>query len=146
MGRTWNSLSATKLERKLQRLPPSTPEDIIHWDSGLQLMKCRIVEKKLLFLRKTMERDESNITRRVLLMGLEGLGHECKQVTDMLGLPNIMFNLVSKGEIKNAIARISKRDMKEDMLNSRKVWDSLTANPMDNAYMTYMSLPKNRIL
>ena len=92
-----------------------------------------------------MERDESNITRRVLLMGLEGLGHECKQVTDMLGLPNIMFNLVSKGEIKNAIARISKMDMKEDMLNSKKVGDRLTDNPMDNAYMTYISLPNSRI-
>ena len=51
-----------KFMRKLLRLPPSTPKAIIHWDSRLQLMTWRIVENKLLFLRKTMMRDENNVT------------------------------------------------------------------------------------
>ena len=38
-----------KFVRKLLRMPPSTPKDIIHWDSGLKLMKWRIAKKKLLF-------------------------------------------------------------------------------------------------
>ena len=74
-------------------------------------MMTRIAEMKLLFLSKTMEKEDSNITRRALVnetfMGLKGLGYECKQLTDKLGLPN-MFNLVSKGEIKQAITRSSK--------------------------------------
>ena len=56
-------------------------------------------------------------------MGLKGLGYECKQLTDRLGLPNIMLNLVSKGEINQAIARESNADLKEEMKNSRKVDD-----------------------
>ena len=74
-------------------------------------MMTRIAEMKLLFLSKTMEKEDSNITRRALVnetfMGLKGLGYECKQLTDKMGLPN-MFNLVSKGEIKQAITRSSK--------------------------------------
>ena len=46
------------------------------------MMKWWIAEKKLFFLRKTMEREDSNKTRKALLnetfMGLKGLGYECK--------------------------------------------------------------------
>ena len=62
-----------------------------------------------------------------------------------MGLPNIMLNLVSKGDIKQAIARYSNADLKEEMQNSRKVGDRWTDNPMDNAYLKYMSLPNSRI-
>ena len=89
------------------------------------MQKTNYAEKELLFLGKTMEREDSNITRKALLneafMGLKGLSYECKQLTDKLGLPNIMLNLVSKGEIKQAIARDSNADLKEEMQNSRKV-------------------------
>ena len=68
-----------KLMRKLLRLSPSTPKAKLHWDSGVQMMKRQIAEKKLLFLRKTMEREDSNKTRKALLnetvMGLKGLGY-----------------------------------------------------------------------
>ena len=50
-------------------------------------------------------------------------------------IPNIMLNLVSKGEIKQAIARDSNADLKEEMQNSRKVGDRWTDNPMDNFYL-----------
>ena len=75
------------------------------------------------------------------------MGHcyEGNELTDKLGLPNIMLNLVSKGEIKQAIARDSNADLKEEMQNSKKVGDRWTANPMDNTYMKYMSLPNSRI-
>ena len=61
--------------RKLLRLPPSMAKAIIHCDFGLKPMKWRISEKKMLFFRKIMMRDESNITRRALMnetfMGLK---------------------------------------------------------------------------
>ena len=90
-------------------------------------MKWRIAEKKLLFLRKTMMRDESNITRRALLnetfMEMKGLGCGCKQMTKKMGLPDIMFSMVSKGEIKQAIKCYSRLDLKEEVQNSKKVGD-----------------------
>ena len=93
--------------RKLLRLPPSTPKAIIHWDSGLQLMKWRIAEEKLLFLRKIMLLEERNITRRALLnetfMDMKGLSYKCSQITEMKRLLDIMFNMIRKGEIKQAI-------------------------------------------
>ena len=57
-------------------------------------MKWRIAEKKLLFLRKIMMREESNITMRSLMnetfMELKGLSYECRQITEMMGLPDII--------------------------------------------------------
>ena len=93
-------MSAFGLKKMVEREGPSTPRAIIDWDSGLKMMKWWIAGK-------TMEREDSNITRKALLnetfMGLKGLGYECKQLTDKLGLPNIMFSLVSNGGIKQAI-------------------------------------------
>ena len=86
------------IARKLLRLPPCLPKVIIHWDSALQMMKWRIAEKELLFLRMDMMRDERNITRRALLnetfLKMKGLSYECKQMTEKVGLPDIMFNMV----------------------------------------------------
>ena len=57
-------------------------------------MKWRIAERKLLFFKKIMMRNESNITRRALMndafMGLKGLSYECRHLTEMVGLPDIM--------------------------------------------------------
>ena len=50
-----------KFLRKLMRLPPTTPKAVLHWDGGLESMKWRIALKKLLYVRKTMLRDDNNI-------------------------------------------------------------------------------------
>ena len=90
-------------------LPNSTPKAILHWDGEMELMKWRIAKQKLFFLRKLMLKHERNICRRAVinetLLGIEGLGHECKVLTDTLGLPNVMHNQVSKGDITNAILK-----------------------------------------
>ena len=82
-------------------------------------MKMRIAEKKQLFFRKIMLKEESNITRKALMnetfMGLKGLSHECRQLTEMMGVPDIMTNLVSIGEIKQAVARHSNQEMTDDI-------------------------------
>ena len=62
-------------------------------------MKWRIAEKKLLFFRKIMLKEDSNITRRALMnMGLKGLSYECRELTEMMGIPDIMNNLIIIGE------------------------------------------------
>ena len=62
-----------------------------------------------------------------------------------LGIPDILSNLVSIGEIKQAIATFSKQEMTEEIKASVKVGDRWTEDPEANSYLTYMSLPNSRI-
>ncbi len=70
-----------KFIRKLLWLPISTPKAILHWDTDMKLMKWRIAERKLKFASKIMKRENSNITKRVMmcevLEGINGLANEC---------------------------------------------------------------------
>ena len=68
-------------------------------------------------------------------MGLKGLSHECRQLTEMMGIPDIMANLVSIGKIKQAVARHSNQDMKDEIQSSTKVGDRLSEDPPDNTYL-----------
>ena len=78
-------------------------------------------------------------------MGLKGLAHECRELTEMMGIPDILSNLVSIGEIKQAIATFSKQELTEEIKASVKVGDRWSEDPMDNSYLKYMSLPNSRI-
>ena len=80
-----------KFVRKLMHLPISTPKAILHWDSGREMMKWRIAKRKLLFLKKVMAKENSNLCKRSIvnetILGTEGLGHECKVLANTIGLP-----------------------------------------------------------
>ena len=112
-------------------------------------MKWRIAEKKLLFVRKIMMKDDTNIARKALLnetfIGLKGLAHECRELTEMMGNPDILPNLVSIGEIKQAIAIFSKQEMTEEIKASVKVGDRWSEDPETHNYLTYIYLPNSRI-
>jgi hypothetical protein len=135
--------------RKLMHLPISTPKAILHWDGGMELMKWRIAKQKLLFLRKLMEKEDSNICKRAvmneIILGAKGLGHECKVLTTTIGLPNVVHTQVSKGDIKNAILEHSRAITKDEVEASRKVGDRATADEYHRKYLTYMTLPNSRI-
>ena len=86
-----------KFIRKLLWLPQSTPKAILHWDVDMKLMKWRIAERKLKFVSKIMARENSNITKRVLMsevlledmqkVTIKGLAYECKSLSEELGIP-----------------------------------------------------------
>ena len=57
-----------KFVRKLMHLPISTPKAILHWDCGMEMMKWRIARQKLLFLRKIMYKENSNLYKRALTL------------------------------------------------------------------------------
>ena len=40
---------------------------ILHWDSGMEMMKWRIAKRKLQFLKKIMAKEDSNLCKRSLL-------------------------------------------------------------------------------
>ena len=144
-----------KFIRKLLWLPQSTPKAILHWDVDMKLMKWRIAERKLKFVSKIMARENSNITKRVLMsevlmedmqkVTIKGLAYECKSLSEELGIPNVVFNKVNKSTIKQAIEAIDKKEKRTDMENSKKVGDRLTDNPKDNTYLSEMSLLRSRI-
>ena len=138
-----------KFLRKLFRLPISTIKAILHWDTGLKPMKWRIAERKMLFLTRIMAKNHNNIAKKVLLeewyLGLRGLGYECRQISKLLGLPNLMCKEMSKKEIKAAIREQSSSEMKEAMRASKKVGDRLTDNPADNNYVNCLPLHQSRI-
>ena len=115
----------------------------------MRLMKWIIAEKKLLLFRKIMLKEESNITRKGLMnetfMGLKGLSHECIQLTEMMGVPYIMTNLVSIGGIKQAVAKYSKQVMTDEIQSSAKVGDRWSEDRLDNTYLKYMSVTNSKI-
>ena len=132
-------------------LPTSTPKAILHWDSGMEMMKWRIARRKLLFLKKIMTKEDSNICKRSILnetiLDTEGLGHECKALAKTLGLPDLRdeYATTCRGDINRAIKKHSERMIKEEVEASRKVGDRATDNPRDREYLTYMTLPDSRI-
>ena len=138
-----------KFIRKLMHLAPSTPKAILHWDSGLKLMRWRIAEKKLRFLGKLMAKEEYNIAKMAVLnevlLDLKGLAYDCRKISEKIGLPDVMFTKVSKHQIRYAIDRADFEEKKKDMEESKKCNDRLTDNPLDNTYMSYMPLPICRI-
>ena len=136
--------------RKLLWLPQTTPKAILHWDVDLKLMKWRIAERKLNFVSKIMLRENSNIAKsvlcsEVLLKDVKGLAHECMSLSEDLGIPNVVYNRVSKSTIKQATESKDKEEKRFEMENSRKVGDRLTDNPKDNTYLSEMSLLRSRI-
>ena len=66
-------------------------------------------------------------------------------MTEMMGIPYILSNLVSIGEIRQAIAIFSKQEMTEEIKASVKVGDRWSEDPETYNYLTYMSLPNSRI-
>ena len=115
----------------------------------MELMKWRIAKQKLLFLRKLMEKEDSNICKRAvmneIILGAKGLGHECKVLATTIGLPDVVHNQVSKVEIKNAILEHSRATTKDEVEASRKVGDRATEDEKHRNYLTYMTLPNSRI-
>ena len=63
------------------------------------------------------------------ILEAEGLAHECKTITDEIGLPDLRYNPVTRGEIKRAIVAHSRFLTKEEVLASRKVGDRTRENP-----------------
>ena len=138
-----------KFLRKLLWLPITTPKAILHWDTKMKLMKWRIAERKIKFVNKIMEREDNNITKRVLmsevLTEINGLAHECKTISERIGIENGAISKLSKGVIKKAIEEIDKKEKRDDLIASKKAGDRLTDNPNDNSYLEVMPLHLSRI-
>ena len=135
--------------RRVLHLPPQTTKAIINWDIGMMPMKWRIAGKKLQYVRKLQLKDDQNITKRALQqeveMEIKGLAHECLEISNELGLQNVMNGNTTKGLIKRTIAKKIKEESWNEMDKSKKVRDRLTFNPEDNTYIKCLSLSLTRV-
>ena len=66
-------------------------------------------------------------------------------MANMIGIQNVIFNMVTKSEIKNAIKDADLNEKRAGMQNSKKVRDRLSDDPSDKEYLSFMSLPMSRI-
>ena len=128
----------------------STPKAILQWDVGMMPMKWRIIQKKLLFVRKVMhEKSITSLVKRVIYQefshGINGLGKECMRACWDLGLDSVVLYDTEPWVIKSTIAQRVKEEAKEAMLNSPKVADRVTENEEDNTYINHLSLQWCRI-
>ena len=55
-----------------------------------------------------------------MILGLKGLAFECDALAHMIGIQNIIFNRVTKSEIKNAIKDADLNEKRAEMQNSKK--------------------------
>ena len=135
--------------KKLLHLPVSTPKAILHWDGGMEMMKWRIAKRKLMFMKKMMLANSDNICKKAILneiiIGTKGLASECKELSDELGIRDMRFCEVTKGEINRAIRTLSWNSRRAEMAGSTKVGDRVSDDPKDNSYMTYMTLNDSRL-
>ena len=96
-----------------------------------------------------MQRENDNIAKRVIIAetmtDLQGLGYECKMLSENMGIPNVIEQIVPKNTIKDAIKAFNLLKIKEEMSNSRKVGDRLTDDMNDNRYLAFMPLTQSRI-
>ena len=96
-----------------------------------------------------MYKKGSNLCKRAIknetLLGVDGLRHKCKRLSAYLGLPDVRYTQVSKGDIKKAILDHSKATTREEVEASRKVGDRATEDPQHKTYLSYMTLPNSRI-
>ena len=97
-----------------------------------------------------MKANSDNICKKAILneiiIGTKGLASKCKEVGDELGIRDVRFCEVTKGEIHRAIKTLSWSSRRTETDGSTKVGDRVSNDPKDNSYMTYMTLNDSRLL
>ena len=83
---------------------------MLELDGQMLSIKWRIVEKRLRVLRKTMDKDDSNLCKQALIADMdthngEGLLKECIKLCKELNISCTSEGNHRKGEIKNAVRR-----------------------------------------
>ena len=62
-----------------------------------------------------------------------------------MGIPDVSFNKVSKGDIKRAVIEHNRPTIKGEVEASRKKGDRSVGEKSHNTYLSYMTLPNSRI-
>ena len=74
------------------------------------------------------------------------MSSECKALSKVIGLPNLVFSTVTKLEIKSSINQQVEKELRKAMEEKVKVKDRLSENEDDKTYMNRIPLPLARVL
>ena len=78
-----------------------------------------------MFMKKIMLANSENICKKAILneiiIGTKGLASECKELSDELGIRDVRFCEVTKGEINRAIRSLSWNSRRSEMAGITKV-------------------------
>ena len=82
----------------------------------------------------------NNICKRAILNEIiirtKRIASECKDLANELGIRDVRFCEVTKGEIRTAIRRHSTKTRREEIQASNKVGDRVSEDSKHNTYMT----------
>ena len=111
--------------RVLFKIPESTPKIGITAETATVRTKWRIWEQKLMLVKRLQQQNSSSLARRVyetqLRLGLPGLARETSEICQIVKIPDINLNNVTKEKIQEQLFYNHYKDMKEEMENSKKM-------------------------
>ena len=101
----------------------STPKACLRAALGVQGMKWRVWEQKLLLAKAIMEQEEEVLARQVLVdqvsLSLSWLAKAVQEIYESVGLPNKCHVRVTKEEIKENISMNHMKCLKEELQSQR---------------------------
>ena len=92
--------------RALLQVPLSTPKPSLRAAFGLESMKCRVMQAKVLLVMAIRRQEMGGLAREVLeeqlCMGFPGLGQEVREICKEVGLPYANRMDVQVEQVKDA--------------------------------------------
>ena len=108
-------------------VPGSTPKAALLWETGLLPMSVRVMKRKLNLINFIKNSDESSLSNQVFTEqrrnNWPGPVKESDEICDLLNLPSIANEPVSRADIDGACKKKAEKDLKEKMERLSKLKD-----------------------
>ena len=80
-----------------------------------------------------------------VILGLKGLKSECSQLAREVNINDVYWTWQSKESIKNAVKEVNIKEIKTELLKTRKVEDRWQEDCKKRDYLSYMNLREARV-
>ena len=109
-------------------------------------MKWRVAERKLQFMSKIHTKHNDNVAKRTLNNEvIIGLKSECNQLAREVNINGVYWTWQSKESIKNAVKEVNIKEIKTELLKTRKVEDRWQEDCKKRVYLSYRNLREARV-
>ena len=136
--------------------PVSTPKAALIWDCAGMKMEYRIMQRKLEFLNYIVHLPPDSLAYQILETQEQkkypGLLKECEEFVSQLKIPNPMKIKIPKREwkkiVKKAVLKTNEEELKEDIMNYKKLRSSPMASEefFRRPYISSLTLKKCRTM
>ena len=111
--------------RLMFKVPESTPKISLIAETATVRTKWRIWQEKLLLVKRLQKQKAASLSRVIyeeqVKLGWPGLAEEATEICGKLGLKNVNLHIVKKEEIKNAVFYNHYGNMKDKIMESKKL-------------------------